>query len=292
MKDPAFLFYPSDFLTGTSFFTDEQVGKYIRLLCHLHQHGHLPEKHVKMICGGHDEDIFAKLTQDGDGLYYQQRLQKEIDKRKAHSEKQKQNALMRWHKNGNAMAMPLINENENENINKDVSKDSNESISISIGEKNEKKIVQQPETWNGLKIGSKVTNRDHRIMAWDEYVKIQTSHNRRSCAPIDAPLVWLSSEEYSKLKAKYKSEDMVKAMILVMNNWKAKSKFAEQRNINDYLAIDDAWVAEKAVKELSIINGQTIDKLRKRDIMKEEFRKSSQTIFYTPIENGSEKTSE
>ena len=26
-KDPAFLFYSSDFLTGTMFLTDEQVGK-------------------------------------------------------------------------------------------------------------------------------------------------------------------------------------------------------------------------------------------------------------------------
>ena len=49
-KDPAFLFYPSDFLTGTMFMTDEQVGKYIRLLCAQHQKGHLCEKR-------HDEDM-------------------------------------------------------------------------------------------------------------------------------------------------------------------------------------------------------------------------------------------
>jgi len=32
MKDPAVLFYTQDFLTGTFTMTDEQVGKYIRLL--------------------------------------------------------------------------------------------------------------------------------------------------------------------------------------------------------------------------------------------------------------------
>ena len=40
-KDPAFLFYSNDFLTGTYTMTDEQVGKYIRLLCLQHQKGEL-----------------------------------------------------------------------------------------------------------------------------------------------------------------------------------------------------------------------------------------------------------
>lgn len=42
-KDPAFLFYPNDFTSGTRFFTDEQVGKYIRLLCAQFDCGHLKE---------------------------------------------------------------------------------------------------------------------------------------------------------------------------------------------------------------------------------------------------------
>ncbi len=45
-KDPAFLFYTGDFSTGTQFFTDEQVGKYVRLLMAQHQIGHLEEKHM------------------------------------------------------------------------------------------------------------------------------------------------------------------------------------------------------------------------------------------------------
>ena len=45
-KDPAFLFYTSDFLTGTMFMTDEEVGVYIRLLCVQHQHGGLIEKDI------------------------------------------------------------------------------------------------------------------------------------------------------------------------------------------------------------------------------------------------------
>jgi len=37
-KDPAFLFYSNDFDQGTKFFTDDQTGKYIRLLIAQHQH--------------------------------------------------------------------------------------------------------------------------------------------------------------------------------------------------------------------------------------------------------------
>ena len=34
MKAPAFQFYAADFLVGTSDMTNEEVGIYIRLLCH------------------------------------------------------------------------------------------------------------------------------------------------------------------------------------------------------------------------------------------------------------------
>ena len=90
-KDPAFLFYTSDFLTGTSFLTNEQIGKYIRLLCHQHQNGHLKEKDMLKICVTHDEDIFSKFAVDEAGLYYNERLEEEVTKRKAYSESRRNN---------------------------------------------------------------------------------------------------------------------------------------------------------------------------------------------------------
>lgn len=85
MKDPCFNFYSDNFLSGTMFFTDEQVGKYIRLLCAQHQTGHLEEKHMIFICKGHDEDIWKKFTKDENGCYFNERLEIEINKRKAYS---------------------------------------------------------------------------------------------------------------------------------------------------------------------------------------------------------------
>ena len=50
MKNPAFLFYTSDFITGTLFMNNEEVGAYIRVLCMQHQKGHLTEEEIKNIC--------------------------------------------------------------------------------------------------------------------------------------------------------------------------------------------------------------------------------------------------
>lgn len=93
--DPAFLFYSSDFLTGTTLMTDEQVGKYIRLMCLQHQTGHLAEKHMLNICKTYDEDIFRKFKKDGDGKYYNERLENEIIKRSNYSKSRRANRLGR-----------------------------------------------------------------------------------------------------------------------------------------------------------------------------------------------------
>lgn len=91
MKDPAFLFYSDNFLSGTMFFTDEQTGKYIRLLCAQHQSGHLEEKHMIFMCKGYDEDIFKKFIKDDAGKYYNERLELEITKRRNYSESRSNN---------------------------------------------------------------------------------------------------------------------------------------------------------------------------------------------------------
>lgn len=82
MKDPAFLFYSNDFLSGTILMTDEEVGQYIKLLCLQHQKGHLKEKDMLNICKTHNEEIFSKFKKDEEGNYYNERLEIEANKRK------------------------------------------------------------------------------------------------------------------------------------------------------------------------------------------------------------------
>ena len=91
MKDPAFLFYSSDFLSGTMLMTDEEVGQYIKLLCLQHQKGHLKEKDMLNICKSYNEDIFSKFKKDEEGNYYNERLEYEANKRKAYSESRRNN---------------------------------------------------------------------------------------------------------------------------------------------------------------------------------------------------------
>jgi len=119
MRDPSFLFYSDNFLTGTMFFSDEQVGKYIRLLCAQHQTGHLEEKHMIFICKGHDKDIFKKFIIDEDGLYYNERLEMEIIKRKKYSESRANNKKGKTKedkKPPKSYDLHMGNENENEII--------------------------------------------------------------------------------------------------------------------------------------------------------------------------------
>jgi len=80
-KDPAFLFYPSDFLTGVTDLTLEERGQYITLLCLQHQKGVLSEKTIRLSVGKPSVDVISKFMKDEDGNYYNDRLAIEIEKR-------------------------------------------------------------------------------------------------------------------------------------------------------------------------------------------------------------------
>ena len=117
-KDPAFLFYSSDFLTGTLLMSMEQKGKFITLLCIQHQKGHLSEKDMLHICGSYDEDVFTKFQKDEQGKFYNIRLEEEVDKRKAYSESRRNNRKKKEDVNNisSSYVQHMENENENEDL--------------------------------------------------------------------------------------------------------------------------------------------------------------------------------
>jgi len=90
-KDPAVLFYTSDFLSGTFTMTNEQVGKYIRLLCLQHQKGKLSEKDMLSICSAYDVDIWDKFKIE-DGSFINERMYNEAIRRQKFSESRRNNA--------------------------------------------------------------------------------------------------------------------------------------------------------------------------------------------------------
>ena len=121
-KDPAVLFYTSDMLTGMTLFNWEQRGQYITLLCQQHQLGHLPENHMISICLSLDSPVIKKFKVDSDGLYYNERMDLEIEKRinycnsKSHPGK----AGRPKKSYDNSYDISYGNHTENDNVNKDL----------------------------------------------------------------------------------------------------------------------------------------------------------------------------
>lgn len=71
----------------------DQIGKYIKLLCIQHQKGHLSEKDMLNICQTYDKDIFSKFDKDSDGLYFNKRLDIEINRRREYCNSRRKNRL-------------------------------------------------------------------------------------------------------------------------------------------------------------------------------------------------------
>ncbi len=88
-KDPAFLFYSKDWITGTADFMPEEKGVYIDLLCYQHQKGSLPLEPSRLarIAGLNIDDfnrIWGKIKTKfilQDYGYINERLQAEFLKR-------------------------------------------------------------------------------------------------------------------------------------------------------------------------------------------------------------------
>lgn len=137
MKNPAVLLYTSDFITGTLFMTNEEVGAYIRLLCMQHQKGHLSLNEIEQICKTKEilDSVIIHFKKDKNELYYNERMDIEKEKRSKYSESRANNRKKKEDKKPSKNKKDMKNicnsyekhmENENENINK------NNKININI----------------------------------------------------------------------------------------------------------------------------------------------------------------
>lgn len=114
MKNPAVLLYTSDFITGTLFMSNEEVGAYIRLLCMQHQKGHLSKQEILQICKSEIvfNSIMIHFKQDSEGLYFNERMDQEKEKRTKYSESRANNRK----KKEKTYEKDMENKNENINI--------------------------------------------------------------------------------------------------------------------------------------------------------------------------------
>jgi uncharacterized protein YdaU (DUF1376 family) len=131
-KDPAFLFYPGDYVSGTMGMTFEEKGAYVDLLMLQFNRGHMTLHMIQHTVGHIWEQIKSKFKQDDDGLWYNVRLDYEKDRRKNYTASRRNNlnsidkkTKTKPHMNNHMkhhMSEHMENENEIENeiVNKNV----------------------------------------------------------------------------------------------------------------------------------------------------------------------------
>jgi uncharacterized phage protein (TIGR02220 family) len=121
-KDPAFLFYPNDWIGGTMGMPFEEKGAYMELLILQFNRGHMTSHMIGQQVGQLWVKIQDKFKIDTNGLYYNERLEIEINRRKAYVQSRSNNisgknqySKKTAHMNGH-MTSHMENENRNEDI--------------------------------------------------------------------------------------------------------------------------------------------------------------------------------
>ena len=90
-KDPAFLFYPNDWIGGTMGMTFEEKGAYMELLMMQFNRGHMTTHMVGQVVGQLWDKIKDKFTQDEQGMWYNRRLEEEKNKRQKFTQSRRNN---------------------------------------------------------------------------------------------------------------------------------------------------------------------------------------------------------
>jgi len=119
-KDPAFLFYPNDYIGGTMGMTFEEKGAYIEILMLQFNRGHMTSHMICQLVGQLWDSIRCKFVQDEQGLWYNIRLDQEKDKRMSFTQSRRNNIKgLNQHTIGH---MTSHMENENEDVNRNINK--------------------------------------------------------------------------------------------------------------------------------------------------------------------------
>ena len=117
-KDPAFLFYPGDYVSGTMHLDLECKGAYVDLLMLQFQKDHMSLHMIKHMLGHKFEHIWPLIRdkfKEDNGNFWNERLRLEKEKRVKFTESRRSNRNSP--KKNNHMIGHMENENENENTN-------------------------------------------------------------------------------------------------------------------------------------------------------------------------------
>lgn len=120
-KDPAFLFYPGDWLGGTIGMSFEEKGAYMELLMMQFTRGHMTSHMIGQTVGQLWVKLQDKFVQDDKGLWYNRRLDEEKEKRKNYTGSRKNNlsGTNQHTKKDKVSVGHMTSHMENENVNED-----------------------------------------------------------------------------------------------------------------------------------------------------------------------------
>jgi uncharacterized protein YdaU (DUF1376 family) len=200
-KDPAFLFYPGDYVSGTMGMTFEEKGAYMDLLMLQFNRGHMNHHMIVHTVGHLWEQVKCKFIQDDEGLWYNVRLDIEKDKRKTFTESRRNNIKSKnkatldtsyeTHMNSHMKPhMENVNININKHLNNNKSKCSFEQafeymatrIGVDQAKIEAEKFVNYYES-NGWKVGKNpMKSWTHAVNNWINNAKLYakgTTNNQR-----------------------------------------------------------------------------------------------------------------
>lgn len=248
-KTPAVLWYPSDFIASTIFWTNEQCGAYIRLLNYQFTTGHLTKEQLESVTN--DELVLSKFKKDRKGHFFNKRMEEEIQKRSKYSEsrannrrkkdtetpekKEKNDDFLKEDKKNicNSYVPHMENGNENENRNEYINNnDINYEYIINYYENNINPTMSYIER-EKLDYYIKLFNDDLRIIIYAvEYCKMYQACN----------INYLCKILYNWEKSKFKTLEEIKLKEQQSKNTKSKIIGEEEKEYTPLFEYD--WLNE------------------------------------------------
>lgn len=143
-KDPAFLFYYQDFLVGTDDFKNEEVGAYIRCLCIQAAKGGVSENHMKKICESPQVHNLIKkkfVFYPEEGVFRNDRLSEEVEKRKKFCESRGKNKKGKKH-------MKIISKSYDQHMENEIEDEIEDELEVLNSEKKTQNMSKAKDTEN------------------------------------------------------------------------------------------------------------------------------------------------
>jgi uncharacterized protein YdaU (DUF1376 family) len=249
-KAPAFQFYADNFLAGTADMTAEEVGGYVRLLCHQWTKGGIPndEDRAGRMAGLMGSPslryVLAKFSPCDDGMLRNERMERIRSESEAHKAKQsasgRKGAEKRWSKwlndgdpngdpNGVAMATPIANEWPN-----DSSPSPSPSPSNTLNLKNPHTPLKGGEEFEQLRarIGGWFNRRESTVWTSKEIKAL------KAVLTLKTP-----PEDIDALETRYLSGNpyLRRDILTLLNNWNTEIDRAKSKVVDSPAKPDDKW---------------------------------------------------